>query len=94
MYDTHTPAEWAEMASLAVGIYAAASAPYFLLVDAEVWAWQRPLTAVLDHSKPVVRLAADRALVEAVNARLFLRDAALSLAALLMLATINPGDAR
>ena len=36
MYDTHSPAEWAQMVSLAVGMYAAASAPYFLLVDADL----------------------------------------------------------
>jgi hypothetical protein len=36
MYDTHTPAEWAEALSLAAGAYAALSVPYFLLVDAEL----------------------------------------------------------
>jgi hypothetical protein len=35
MSHTHTPAEWAEMVSLAVALYAAASVPYFLLVDAD-----------------------------------------------------------
>jgi len=31
---THSPAEWAQMVSLAVALYAAASVPFFLLVDA------------------------------------------------------------
>jgi hypothetical protein len=32
---TTSAAEWAEMVSLAVALYAAASVPYFLLVDAD-----------------------------------------------------------
>ena len=36
MTHTTTAAEWAQMVSLAVGLYAAASAPYFLLVDADL----------------------------------------------------------
>jgi len=54
MSAAHSPAEWAQMTSLAFGIYAACSAPYFLLVEAEVWAWPRPLTAAVDRAKPFV----------------------------------------
>lgn len=32
----HTPAEWAEMVSLAVAAYGALSVPYFLAVDADL----------------------------------------------------------
>ncbi|MFD9445009.1 hypothetical protein [Streptomyces sp. NPDC060001] len=35
-YQTHTLAEWAAVLSLGVGGYAALSAPYFLLVDADL----------------------------------------------------------
>jgi hypothetical protein len=49
-----TPAEWAQMVSLSVGLYAAASVPCFLLVDAECWAWPRPLTAAVAAARPVV----------------------------------------
>lgn len=93
------------MSSLAVSLYAACSAPYFLLVDAEVWAWPRPLVAAVDRVKPVV----DRALVAVTNARwdvremaaearvyvrLSLRDAVVSAAALLMLLRQNPETLR
>jgi hypothetical protein len=40
--------------------------------------------------RPLLARAGDRVLVEVVNARLLLRDAAISLAALLALLTINP----
>ena len=40
-----SPAEWAQMLSLAVALYGACSAPYFLLVDAERWARPHPITA-------------------------------------------------
>jgi hypothetical protein len=49
-----TGAEWVQMVSLSVGLYAAVSAPYFLLVEAEVWSWPRPVTAAVDRVKPVV----------------------------------------
>lgn len=40
--------------------------------------------------RPLLGLARDRVLVEVVNARLLLRDAAITAAALLALLTINP----
>lgn len=54
MYATTSLSEWAQMTSLAVALYAACSAPYFLLVDAECFAWPRPLTAAVDRAKPLV----------------------------------------
>ena len=89
VYDTHSLAEWLQMLSLAVSVYSACSAPYFLLVEAEVWLWPRPLTAAVDAVKPAAGRAVDRLLVEAVNARYALRDAAVWLAALLALLTIS-----
>ncbi|MDX3243489.1 hypothetical protein [Streptomyces sp. ME18-1-4] len=47
-------AEWAEMVSLAVGLHASFSVPYFLLVDMEVWRWPRPVVAAVDRAKLVV----------------------------------------
>jgi len=102
-------AEWAEMVSLAVGLHAAFSVPYFLLVDMEVWWWPRPVVAAVDRVRPSSRVAADRLLVAVVNARfdvremaadarvyaaLSLREAAVTAAALLALLTITPGDVR
>lgn len=58
MYATTSLSEWAQMTSLAVALYAACSAPYFLLVDAECFAWPRPLTAAVDRVKPVLQQAA------------------------------------
>jgi hypothetical protein len=77
------------MVSLAAGVYAAASAPYFLLVDMEVWRWPRPLAAAVDRAKPVVRQAADRLLVEICRARHTPRELAVAAAALLMLLTAS-----
>lgn len=37
------------MTSLAISLYAACSSPYFLLVEAEVWLWPRPLVAGVDR---------------------------------------------
>jgi len=54
MSAAHSPAEWAQMTSLAVGLYASVSVPYFLLVDMEVWAWPRPLTAAADRARLLV----------------------------------------
>ena len=71
-----SPAEWAQMTSLAVGLYAAVSVPYFLLVDAEVWAWPRPVTAAVDAVRPAVRRAVDWLLVTVFNARLDVRELA------------------
>ena len=111
MYDTHSPAEWARMGSLAVGLYGSALVVYFLLVDAD--------RADLDP-RPVVRRAAGvlhQGVVDAghslnwaaasgqhyacefaadarVYARLSLREAALTGAALLMLLRQNPETTR
>lgn len=99
-----SPAVWAEMSSLAVALYATPSVPYFLLVDAEVWAWPRPVTAAVDAVRPAVQRTADRLLVTVTNARLdaremaaearvyvrlSLREAAVTAAALLALLTIT-----
>lgn len=54
MYDTHTPAEWLAFLFLGFGAHAALSVPYFLLVDAEYFAWPRPLVAAVDRAKPLV----------------------------------------
>lgn len=40
---------------LSVSLHASVSAPYFLLVDAECWAWPRPLVAAVDRARPVLR---------------------------------------
>lgn len=64
------------MTSLAVALYAACSAPYFLLVEAEVWAWPRPIVAAVDAARPVVQPAADRVLVRVANVRLDVRELA------------------
>ena len=85
-----TLAEWVQMVSLAVGIYAAASAPYFVLVDADLADFD-PRPAV---RRALVSPAADRVLVEVRRACDTPRELAVAAAALLMLATINPGDAR
>ena len=54
MSATTTASEWAQMASLSVGLYAAVSTPYFLLVEADHFAWPRPVMAAVDRVKPVV----------------------------------------
>lgn len=69
----HTWSEWAAVLSLAVSLSAGIAMPFLLWVDADyllVADWQ------------AVR---DRVLVEVTNARLSVRDAAISLAALHML---------
>jgi hypothetical protein len=94
MYDTHTPAEWVEFLSLGVAIPAAVSVPFFLFVDADL--------ADFDP-RPAVRRALEtdagvRLLVEITRARHAahdaLRDAALTVAALLAFLTITPGETR
>ncbi|MFI5473128.1 hypothetical protein ACIA6D_23175 [Streptomyces cacaoi] len=105
MNHTTTASEWAQMVSLAVSLFAGCSAPYFLLVDAEVWRWPRPLVAAVDAVRPSAERAADRVLVRVANARfdaremvaeallfarLTLRDSAFTATALLALFTINP----
>lgn len=94
MYDTHAPAEWLATGSAAIGAYAACCVPWFLAVDAEL--------ADFDP-RPAVRRAIesgrfDPALIAVANAkhaahcavehaRHVPREAALTLAALLMLLT-------
>jgi len=82
------------MVSLAVGVYASASAPYFLLVDAECWAWPRPLAAV--------ERSADRLLATVPGTRLVMaahrvhtasRDVCRDAAALLILLLTSPKGA-
>ena len=97
-----------------VAIYAAASVPYFLLVEAEVWAWPAPLVRAVDRARPVVWGAArsesvypllrewdntrfdvrEFAADAHVYARLSLREAALTGAALFTLLTTTPEHTR
>lgn len=53
---TTSPAEWAEMVSLAVALYAAASVPYFLLVDADLCDFD-PRPALARTTNPVWQTA-------------------------------------
>ncbi|MEH0629881.1 hypothetical protein [Streptomyces stelliscabiei] len=88
MSHTHDLAEWAAFLSLGVGVHASFSVFWFLLVDAHREDFPRVWQAAV-HARHDV----DRALVaglrwaEAVvlDARLSLREAALSVAALLAL---------
>lgn len=92
---THTPAEWAAVLSLATGITFAAFVPWLLLVDS-VSARDfdpRPLVRRLLNTDVGAQLLVDAANAKH-NTRLALRDAAVSVAALLMLLTATPGDAR
>jgi hypothetical protein len=97
---THSLAEWAAFLLLGVGVHAALSVPYFLAVDADLADFDpRPvlsravesgrvdllLIAVAD-AKYDVRATAERV-------RHALRDAAISLAALLMLLSAPPKGA-
>ena len=59
---THSPAEWAAFLSLGTGLAAAFSVPYFLLVDADRFAWP-------DLSPLLENRAGARLLVEMVRAR-------------------------
>jgi hypothetical protein len=96
---THTLAEWASMVCMAASGYSAFSVFYFLLVDADVRAWLRPVAVAAGHVKPllwdVTRSEAVYPLLRewdnaphAIRARL--RDAALSLPALLALLAVSP----
>lgn len=88
MSHTHDLAEWASVLSLGVGVHAAFPAVYFVLVDAHRSDFPRLWQAAV-HA----RHDADRALASlllwiadaATYARLTLREAALSAAALLAL---------
>jgi hypothetical protein len=106
MHDTHTLAEWAAFLSLGLSMASAATVPFVLLVEADCWAWPnwRPLAhRALESGRvdPLLCAVANGRfdVCEAVAdvrqfARLSARDAALTVAALLALLTITPGDAR
>jgi hypothetical protein len=83
---TTTPAEWAAFLSLGLSLTSAAATPYFLLVDADHFAWPdcRPL---------LESRTADRLLVELVNAKATVREACLNTAALIVLLTTSPKGA-
>jgi hypothetical protein len=97
---THSPAEWAQMVSVAVGIWGTFSVPYFLAVDADLADFD-PRPAVrraieagrFDTALIAVTNARHTASGATVRARHIPRDAALSVAALLIL-TIPTGDHR
>jgi hypothetical protein len=86
-----TPAEWAAFLSLGVSVHAALSVPYFVLVDADLADFDpRPALArtrsplwqgAVDAGHDVNRMTATGQRVSAAA----LRDAAISLAALLLL---------
>lgn len=84
MSQTHSLAEWASVLSLGVAAVAVIRLA-LAFADTDL--------AYFDP-RPLLGRAGDRLLVEAVNARLLLRDAAITCAALLALLTITPGDAR
>ena len=97
MSHTRDLAEWAQFVSLGVGVHAAFSVPYFLLVDASrsdfPRLWQAAVHARHDVDRAVAALllwVADAA----TYTRLALRNAAITTAALAALLTITPGDAR
>lgn len=76
---------------LAAALYAAVSVPFFLLVDAEVWLWPRPLTAAVDR---VLGTDAGARLVVAVfNTTAAARDFCRDTAALLILLLTSPKGA-
>lgn len=88
----HTPAEWAAVLSLGVGVHGAFSVPYFLFVGASRVDFDpRPLLARAIESgrvDPVLCAVANAkhdAHAAVFRARLSVRDAAVSVAALLML---------
>jgi prophage DNA circulation protein len=90
---THSLAEWAAVLSLGIGVHAAFSVPYFLLVDAHrsdfPRLWQAAVHARHDVDRAlaaVLLLIADAALY----VRLTARETALTAAALLALLTIRP----
>ena len=90
---THSLGEWAAFLSLGVGVHAAFSVFWFLLVDASRTDFPRLWQAAVD-----ARHAVDRALASlllwvadaAQYARLTVRETALTAAALLALLTIRP----
>ncbi|MDX3587304.1 hypothetical protein [Streptomyces europaeiscabiei] len=97
MSQTRDLAEWAAFLSLGVGVHSAFSVFYFLLVDASRSDFPRVWQAAVHARHDVDRAYASVLLLVAdgvTYARLALRDAAFTAAALLALLTITPGDAR
>ncbi len=94
MSAAHGPAEWAQMVSLAVSLYAACSSPYFLLVDADPSDFRLQALASL----PLPRLLLDtdaggRLTVAVFNAKCAVRDFCRDAAALVLLLTTSPKGA-
>jgi len=106
MHDTYTLAEWAAFLSLGLSMASATAVPFVLLVEADYWAWPdlRPLAHRAMESgrlDPLLNAVANgkydvcEAVADARQfARLSLRDAALSLAALLALLSTAPEATR
>ncbi|QDN57338.1 hypothetical protein [Streptomyces sp. S1D4-20] len=98
---THTPAEWAAFLSLGLSLASATAVPFVLLIDADHFAWPRPLTAAVER----VQVAAwsgslDPLLREWGNARHVVRqtgrasrEACRDAAALIVLLTTSPKGA-
>jgi hypothetical protein len=83
---THSPADWAAFLLLGTGIYAAGAALVLLVVDAE--------PADFDPRRLLETDLGARLLVEIVRAKHTVREAALTVAALLMLLTAAPEATR
>jgi hypothetical protein len=85
------------MVSLAVALYASASVPYFLLVDAEEWAWPRPQADVCRVRALVWDVSRSDAAYPLLrgwdNARHTVRESCRDAAALLILLTTSPKGA-
>lgn len=91
---TYSLAEWAQMTSLAISLYAAFSSPYFLLVDAECWpqfavhAWHDLNWALASGQHYAREFVTD----VRSYARLSLRDTAFTATALLALLVPAPSE--
>jgi hypothetical protein len=83
---THSPADWAAFLLLGTGIYAAGAALVLLVVDAE--------PADFDPRRLLETDLGARLLVEIVRAKHTVHEAALTVAALLMLLTAAPEATR
>jgi len=104
---THSPAEWAQMVSLAFAIWGALSVPYFIAVDADLADFNPRPALETGRLAPAYQVAVhaghdlNRAIATtqrtahraAVRARHIPRDTAITAAALLSL-TIPTGDHR
>lgn len=96
MSRTHDLAEWVSVLSLAVGVHASYSVLWFLLVDASRKDFRPLLQAVVDGWWALNRayaLAAHVAREDLVYARLSLREAAITAAALAALLTPTAPEA-